>query len=103
MMHCLVMREIASLNVQTDLLISISERHAFAHQTVYLFNAENKQVLIVIQNMLVHFDFIHNIGRHLQTILQLPESRQEYFLNNLQIAEIPGRQVIGYHHYLLGQ
>ena len=51
--------------------------------------------------MFVDFNFVHNIGSHLQTFLQLPERRQENFFYNLQITKIPRRQIIHYHHNLL--
>ena len=53
--------------------------------------------------MFINLYLINNIGRHTQTVLQFLESRQEYFLDNLQITEIAAWQVIHDQNYLLRQ
>ena len=101
--HFLAMREVAGFNVEPYLLVSVAERHALACQAVNFFYTEDKQVFIVVKDMLVHLDFIHDIGGHLQTVFQFLEGRQEDFLDDLQVAKIARRQVVGNHHDLLGQ
>ncbi|MPN34906.1 hypothetical protein SDC9_182400 [bioreactor metagenome] len=95
------MGKLTGLNIQANFLICVTKRHSFARQAVHLFHAKDKQVTIIIQNVFVDFDFIHNVSSHSQTVLQLIKSREEDFLNNLQIAEITRWQVIGNHHNLL--
>jgi hypothetical protein len=51
--------------------------------------------------MLVHLHLVDDVGSHLQTVLQLVEGREEYFLDNLEIAEIAYWQVVHDEHYLL--
>ena len=70
MMHLLVMGELAGFYVQANLFISITERHTFRRQTVDLFHTKDIKVTVIIQNMFVDFNFVHNIGSHLQTFLQ---------------------------------
>ena len=40
--------------------------------------------------MLVHLHLVDDVGSHLQTVLQLVEGREEYFLDNLatDLAEV---------------
>ena len=102
-MHLLAVWEVSGFNVQSHFLISIPERHTFTCQAVHFFHTENKQVFVIVEDMFVHLYFIHDIGSHLQTVFQFLESRQKDFLNNLQIPEIAGRQIIGNHHNLLWQ
>ena len=51
--------------------------------------------------MLVHLHLVDDVGSHLQTVFQLVEGREEYFLDNLEIAEIAYWQVVHDEHYLL--
>ena len=50
--------------------------------------------------MLVHLHLVDDVGSHLQTVLQLVEGREEYFLDNLEIAEIAYWQVVHDEHNL---
>ena len=62
---------------------------------------EDKQILIIVKNMFVHFYLVHYIGRHLQAIFQFLESRNKDLFYNLQVTEIAGWQIIRNHHDLL--
>ena len=103
MVYFFSMREFTCFNIQTNLLICITERHTFTCQTIYLFHAKNKEVFVIIKNMFIYLYFIHDIGCHLQTVFQFLKSRKENFFDNLQITEIARRQIIRNHHDLLGK
>ena len=53
--------------------------------------------------MVVHLYAIDDIGRHAQTVEQFVESRQEYFFDNLQVAEITHGQIVHHQRDLLGE
>ena len=101
MMHLFVMSKFASFNIQSYLLISITERHTFCCQTVNFFHTEYIQIFIIVQYMLIYLYLIHNVSRHTQTIFQFFECGKENLFDNLQITEISGRKIIHYHHNLL--
>ena len=101
--HFLAGSEAPGFDVESHLLVGITEGHALARQAIDFFHAEDKRIAVVVQNMVVHLDFVHNVGGHLQAVLQFLEGGQEDFLDDLQVAEVTRGQVIGYHHDLLGQ
>ena len=103
MVYFFCMREFSSFNIQANLLICITKRHTFTCQTIHFFHAKNKEVFIIVKDMLVDLYFIHDVSCHLQTVFQFLKSRQENFFYNLQITEIAGRQIIRNHHDLLGK
>ena len=53
--------------------------------------------------MLVNLHLVDDVSSHLQTVFQLVESWEEYFLDNLKITEITHRQVVHDEHNLLWQ
>ena len=101
--YLLVSMERTRLDVQSYLLISIAERHTVGGQTVHFFHREDRVVELVVEDMLVHLHLVDDIGRHLQTVLQFIEGRQEYLLDDLQVAEVAHWQVVHDEHDLLGQ
>lgn len=71
--HFLAGGEAAGLDVETHLLVSIAERHALARQAVDFLHAEDERVAVVVEDVVVHLDFVHDVGGHLQAVLQLLE------------------------------
>ena len=99
MMYFFTMREFSGLNIQSHLFISITERHTFTSQTIHFFYTEDKQILIIVKNMFVHFYLVHYIGRHLQAIFQFLESRNKDLFYNLQVTEMILETVKKYRTY----
>ena len=96
-------REFSCLYVEANLLVSIAERHTFASQTVDLFDGEHEVVAGIIENVLVDFEPGDDVGRHLEALAQFLESRQEDFLDDLQVTEVTAGQVVHDECYLLWQ
>ena len=92
--HFLPGDELASLDVKSDLLVGIAERHPFACQTVHFFYGEHEVVARVIENVFVHFESRDDVGCHLQAFSQFLESRQEDLLDDLQVAEVAAGQIV---------
>lgn len=101
--HFLAGGEAAGLDVETHLLVGVAEGHAFAGQAVDFLDAEDERIAVVVEDVFVHLDRVHDVGGHLQAVFQLLEGRQEDFLDDLQVAEVARGQVVGNHHDLLGQ
>ncbi len=101
MMDVLARCEVTSLNLQTYGLVGITEWHSVGCQTVHFLYGEHEVVARVVENMLVHFHLIDDIGCHLQAVFQLTEGRKEYFLDDLKITEIAYWQVVHDEHHLL--
>ena len=85
------------------LLIGITERYAVGCQTVNLLDAEHWVVHRIVEDMLVHFYLVDDIGCHLQTVFQFAKGWQKDFLDDLQVAEVAHGQVIHDERHLLRQ
>ena len=101
--HVFVGCKVSGFDVQSHFLVSIAERHAARGQPVHFFHAEHVVVFRVVKDMLVHLYLIDNVGRHAQAVLQFLECREEYFLDDLQVAEVAARQIVHDEYDLLGQ
>lgn len=78
--------EFARFYIQTDLFVSVAERHTLQYEAVHLFYAEQQGIFVIFQNMVVHLHFAHHVCYHADTILQFVESRQEHLFDNLQCS-----------------
>ena len=83
MMHLFVMSKFSGFYIKTDFLIRITERHTFTNQSIHFLDTENKQLFIIIKDMFIHLNLIHDISRHLQAVLQFLKSGKENLFNNL--------------------
>lgn len=99
---CLVGLELSGLNLQSNLLVSISEGDACHYAAVYLFNAKHQRISLVVEDMLVHLQLSQHMGGHTQAIFQLVESGEEQFLDYLQISKIARWEVVADERDLLG-
>ena len=78
-----VMSKFSGFYIKTDFLIRITERHTFTNQSIHFLDTENKQIFIIIKDMFIHLNLIHDISRHLQAVLQFLKSGKENLFNNL--------------------
>ena len=101
-MDVLVGMEVPSLNFQANLLVGIAKRCAGEHALVYFFHAEHQVIPVVVQNVLIYLHLAHDVGCHVQTIVQFSEGRQEDFLYDLQVAEVAAGQIVHQEQNLLG-
>ena len=101
MMDVLARCKVTSLNLQTYGLVGITEWHSVGSQTGHFLYGEHEVVARVVENMLVHFHLVDDIGCHLQAVFQLTEGRKKYFLDDLKITEIAYWQVDHDEHRLL--
>lgn len=99
--HFFVVCELSGFDIQSHFLVGITERHAFSCQTVDFFHAEHVEILVIVQDVFVDLDLVHDVGCHVQAVFQFLKCRKEHFLDDLQVAEITGRQVVHNHHDLL--
>ena len=95
--HLLHWGELASLDVESHLLIGITERHASGCEAVNLLHAEHEVVARIVEDMLVHLHLAHHGVDHRENSLDFIERRQEILLGELQVAEIAHRQIVGDH------
>ena len=102
-MDVLVGHELASLNLQSHLLVSVPERHAGGGKAVHLLHREHGVIHRVVEDVVVDLHLVDDIGSHAQAVVELVEGGQEHLFYYLQVAEIAHGQVVHYHHYLLRQ
>ena len=86
--NVLVGLKLASLDFQSDFLVSITERSSVGSQLVYFFYREHRVVARIVEYVLVHFHLVDDVGSHLQAVFQLAEGREEHLLDDLQVAEV---------------
>ena len=94
--NVLVRGEIARLNVESHLLVSIAERHTLACQAVYLLDGENRVVHRIVENILPNLHTIDNICGHFQAVTQFLKGWEEHLFYYLKVAEIATRQIVLY-------
>ena len=102
-MDLMVGLELTGLNVESYLLIGIAEGHAVGCQTIHFLYREHRVVHWVVEDMLVDFYLINNVGSHLETVFQLIKGREEDLLDDLQVTKVAAGQVVHDEHHLLGQ
>lgn len=88
MMDILVWLEFTSFNLQSHCLVGISEWHSVSGKLIYFLNREHRIITRIIEDVLVNLHLVDDVSSHLQTVFQLVESWEEYFLDNLKITEI---------------
>ena len=92
----------ASLYLQSNLFVCIAERCAFQHSAVYFLYTEHRVVTGIVKYMLINLHTLYYICCHIKAVFQFAEGREKQFLDNLQVAEIPARQIIHNKHNLCG-
>lgn len=97
----LVWLEFSSLDFQSHFLVSVAEWHSVGGKLVYFLYREHWVVTRIVEDMLVHFHLIDDVGCHLEAVFQLVESWQEHFLDNLEVAEVAHWQIVHDEHNLL--
>ena len=71
--HLLMRRKTSGFDVEPHLLVGVAEGHALARQAVDFLHAEDERVAVVVEDVVVHLDFVHDVGGHLQAVLQFLE------------------------------
>ena len=99
--YLLRMMKLACFELQSHWFIGITEGYALQHQFVNSLNCKDWLVARVVENMCIYRLTTDDVGSHLQAVFQLLESREEYFLQYLIVAEIATWQIIADKHNLL--
>ena len=101
-MHLFDGGETSGFDVESHLLVGITERHTFGGKTIDLFDREHQVVARVVEDVLVDSDVLHHERHHTQNVLQFVERGKEDLLDDLQIAEVTRGEIVSDHHNLLG-